>query len=146
MDPREFAGRIDDDRIVVAIRGAEARGRGEVRVHLTREAVGDAQAAAVEVFERLGMTATAERNGVLIYVAPRTRTLAVIADRGLHEHCPEGFWRDIADAMREDFRAGRFTEGIVRGVERVGDVLARAFPREPGREDRNELPDAVSRD
>lgn len=146
MDPMEFVGRIDDLSIVAAIHAAEARGRGEIRVHVTGEAVGDAQAAAVLVFERLGMTATAERNGVLIYVAPRTRTFAVIADRGVHEHCPEGFWREITGALREDFRAGRFTEGIVRGVERVGDVLARAFPREAGREDRNELPDAISRD
>jgi uncharacterized membrane protein len=88
MDPNHFVDRIDDERIVAAIRAAEARGRGEIRVHLSREAVGDAQAAAVEVFERLGMTATAERNGVLIYVAPRSHTYAVIADRGLHRHGP----------------------------------------------------------
>jgi uncharacterized membrane protein len=146
MDPKEFSSRIDDDRIVAAIRAAEARGRGEVRVHVTRESVGDAQTAAVEVFERLRMSETAERNGVLIYVAPRSHAFAVIGDRGVHEHCPEGFWRDVADAMRDDFRAGRFTEGIVRGVERVGEVLGRAFPREAGREDTNELSDAVSRD
>ena len=146
MDPREFSIRIDDERIVAAIRVAEGRGRGEIRVHVTREAVGDAQTAAVEVFERLRMVATAERNGVLIYVAPRSHTYAVIADRGVHEQCPEGFWREVADAMRDDFRAGRFTEGIVRGVERVGEVLGRAFPREADRDDTNELPDAVSRD
>jgi uncharacterized membrane protein len=146
MDPKEFSSRIDDERIVAAIRAAEARGRGEVRVHVTRDAVGDAQTAAVEVFERLRMTATAERNGVLIYVAPRSRAFAVIGDRGVHQHCPEGFWRDVADAMRDDFREGRFTEGIVRGVERVGEVLGRAFPRETSREDTNELSDAVSRD
>jgi uncharacterized membrane protein len=52
----------------------------------------------------------------------------------------------VADAMRDDFREGRFTEGIVRGVTRVGEVLGRAFPRETGREDTNELSDAVSRD
>jgi uncharacterized membrane protein len=34
----------------------------------------------------------------------------------------------------------------VAAVERVGDVLARHFPRRPGDEsDRNELEDAVSR-
>ena len=146
MDPRDFGAAIDDERIVAAIRAAEARGRGEIRVHVTREAVGDAETAAVEVFERLRMVATAERNGVLIYVAPRSHTFAVIGDRGVHEHCPEGFWREVRDAMREDFRAGRFTEALVHGVERVGEVLGRAFPREAGRDDTNELPDAVSRD
>lgn len=146
MDPNTFSDRIDEARIVAAIRAAEARGRGEIRVHITREAVGDAEAAAVEVFERLGMAATAERNGVLIYIAPRSHTFAVIADHGVHAHRPEGSWRGVADAMRDDFRAGRFTEGIVLGVERLGYVLGRAFPREAGREDANELPDAVSRD
>ena len=146
MDPNDFTRKIDDERIVAAIRAAEARGRGEIRVHVTREAVGDAHTAAVEVFERLRMTGTSERNGVLIYVSPRSHAFAVIGDRGVHEHCPASFWRDVADAMGDDFRAGRFTEALVHGVERVGEVLGRAFPREAGRDDTNELPDAVSRD
>ena len=47
--------------------------------------------------------------------------------------------------MGDDFRADRFTEGIVAAVKRVGDELARHFPRRPGETDRNELPDAISR-
>lgn len=146
MDPRDFFQHIDDEEIVAAIRAAEARGRGEIRVHVTSESVGDAQAAAIEAFDALGMAATAEGNGVLIYVAPRTHDFAVIGDRCVHEHCGEGFWREVADAMREHFRGGRFTEGIVAGVARTGDVLARFFPRVAGRDDRNELPDSISRD
>jgi uncharacterized membrane protein len=146
MDPKDFFDHIQDERIVAAIRAAEARGRGEIRVHVTQEAVGDAQAAAVSVFEKLGMTRTAERNGVLIYVVPRTNGFAVIGDRGVNERCGPDLWREVVAAMREEFQAGRFTEGIVRGVERTGEVLARFFPREAGRTDANELPDAVSRD
>ena len=33
----------------------------------------------------------------------------------------------------------------VAAVKRVGDELARHFPRRPGETDRNELPDAISR-
>jgi uncharacterized membrane protein len=146
VDPREFVDRIDDGRIVAAIRAAEAKGRGEIRVHVTQEAVGDPHTAAVEVFERLGLTGTAERNGILIYVAPRTQSFAVIGDRGVHEKCDPGFWREVAEAMRDEFRATRFTEGIVRGVERAGELMARVFPRVAGRDDVNELPDAISRD
>jgi uncharacterized membrane protein len=146
MDPSEFLDRIDDQVVVEAIRAAEARGRGEIRVHVTRQAVGDAQAAAIEAFERLGMARTAERNGVLILVVPRTQAFAIVGDLGVHKRCGDSFWKEVAAAMAPEFRAGRFTEGIRRGVERAGDALALAFPREAGRSDSNELPDALSRD
>lgn len=146
MDPKDFLDRIDDQVIVDAIRAAEARGRGEIRVHVTRQPVGDAQEAAIEAFERLGMARTAERNGVLILVAPRTKVFAIVGDQGVHRHCGASFWKDVAESMSPEFRAGRYTEAIRRGVARAGEELARAFPREPSRTDANELPDSVSRD
>lgn len=145
MKPGEFVEAIDDARIVAAIRDAEARSRGEIRVHVAEGDVEDARKAAQRQFERLGMTKTAERNGVLIFLAPTRRRFAVLGDRGVHERCPEGFWEDVAGAMSESFRAGAFTEGIVAAVARVGDELARHFPRRPGDVDENELPDTVSR-
>ncbi len=48
-------------------------------------------------------------------------------------------------AVREEFRAGRFTEGIVGAVRAIAAELERHFPRRPGETDRNELPDSVSR-
>jgi uncharacterized membrane protein len=146
VKPGEFFQAIDDARIVAAIREAEARSRGEIRVHVAEGKVEDARAAAERHFEKLGMTKTAERNGVLIFVAPARQRFAVLGDRGVHERCPEGFWEEVAAAMREAFRAGDFTGGIVAAVARVGDELARHFPRRPGEKDENELPDAVSRD
>jgi uncharacterized membrane protein len=141
-----FLAAIDEERIVDAIRQAESRSRGEVRVHVAEGVVSDPRRAAEQDFERLGMSATAERNGVLILVAPESQSFAVVGDQGIHERCPEGFWDEIALALREDFRSARFTEGIVTAITRVGDVLQRHFPRRPGEEDRNELPDAVSHD
>jgi len=146
MDPKDFLDHIDDQAIVEAIRAAETRGRGEIRVHVTHQPVGDAQEAAIEAFERLGMARTAERNGVLILVVPRTNAFAIVGDQGVHLHCGASFWKNVTEAMSAEFRAGRYTEAIRRGVERVGDELAQAFPREPGRTDVNELPDSVSRD
>jgi uncharacterized membrane protein len=141
-----FLGAIDDARIVAAIRLAEARSRGEIRVHVAEGEIKDARHAAEADFTRLGMTATAERNGVLILVAPESQSFAVVGDRGIDERCPAGFWEAVAEGMAQDFREGRFTEGIVSVVTRVGDELERHFPRRAGEQDRNELPDAVSRD
>jgi uncharacterized membrane protein len=141
-----FLDEVDDERIVAAIRAAEARSRGEIRVHVAEGPVKDARRAAEADFARLGMAGTAERNGVLILVAPESRSFALVGDRGIDERCPPGFWEELAAGMAGEFRVGRFTDGIVAAVARVGDELARHFPRRPGDDDRNELPDGVSRD
>lgn len=140
-----FVDALEDERIVAAIREAESRTRAEIRVHVAEDAVDDAQAAGARAFESLGMTATAERNGVLLFVAPASRRFAVLGDRAIHERCGAGFWSAAAEAMAAEFRAGRFTEGILAGIAAVAAELARHFPRSPGDGDRNELPDTVSR-
>lgn len=132
---------IDHDRIVAAIRAAEQRTSGEIRVVVSRRKAADAIAAAQQQFNRLGMTQTSARNGVLIFVAPRSRTFAVIGDTAVHERCGDAFWRALADAMAEYFRRGEFTAGVTHGIERAGALLAEHFPR--AADDRNELPDDV---
>jgi uncharacterized membrane protein len=146
MRLKSFLKQVDHDRIVAAIRAAEERSRGEIRVHASNRAVADPQKAAAEQFERLGMAGTAERIGVLIFVAPLSRNFAVLGDSGIHARCPPESWGELASAMEQEFRAGRFTEGIVAGVARTGEMLAAHFPRHAGLADRNELPDAVSED
>ena len=146
MQTKSFLGALDHERIVKAIQDAEARSRGEVRVHVSQKAVADVEKAAARQFEALGMTQTAERNGVLLFVAPVSQTFAVIGDEGIHARCGSGFWKDVAAAVEEDFRAGRFTDGIVKGVAKVGEALATHFPRTEGVTDRNELPDEVTED
>lgn len=146
MQTKSFLGALDHERIVKAIQDAEARSRGEVRVHVSRQAVEDAQSAAARQFEALGMTRTAERNGVLLFVAPVSQTFAVIGDEGIHARCGPDFWKDVAAAMETDFRAGRYTDGIVKGVARVGEALATHFPRKEGTADANELSDEVTED
>jgi uncharacterized membrane protein len=146
MQTKSFLGTLDHQRIVAAIAAAEARSRGEVRVHVSSRTVEDAEAAAARQFESLGMTKTAERNGVLLFVAPARQTFAVVGDRGIHERCGPEFWKDVASAVEADFKAGRYTDGIVKAVTRVGDALAVHFPRTAGTPDTNELADEVTED
>ena len=109
MQTNAFLKSLDNDRIVAAILDAESRSLGEIRVHVTNQPTTEVEAAARAQFEKLDMTKTALRNGVLIYVAPRSQKFAVIGDAGIHERCAPTFWADIAAAMEADFRAGRFT-------------------------------------
>ena len=146
MKTRTFLHALDHARIVEAIGRAEERSRGELRVHVSARRVDDAQAAAARQFEKLGMTRTAERSGVLLFVAPASQSFAVIGDTGIHARCGPGFWTEVASAMEADFREGRYTDGIVKGIARLGDALAVHFPRAEGVADRNELPDHVTED
>jgi uncharacterized membrane protein len=136
-----FFSKLDNDRIVAAIADAERRSSGEVRVHVTHRRPEDIEARARRRFELLGMTKTAERNGVLFYIAPALRRFQILGDVGIHEKCGAEFWKDVAAEMEESFRRGEFTEGILRGVGKVGEVLAAHFPRSSV--DRDELPDAI---
>jgi uncharacterized membrane protein len=143
---KRFLDRLDHDRIVEAIRAAESRSRGEIRVHASNRAVADVQKAAARQFEKLGMAGTAEGTGVLIFVAPLSRNFAILGDHGIHARCGDELWREVAAAMEKDFRAGRFGDGIIKAVERAGEVLAQHFPRISGVADRDELPNTVTED
>lgn len=135
--------RIEDAKVTAAIAAAEARTSGEIRVFLSSSACADPIAAATAQFERLGMTRTKARNGVLLFVAPRSRNFAVIGDQSVHEKCGPMFWSELAHAMSAHFAEGAFTEGLVLGIERAGALLAQHFPGGP--DDHNELPDTVER-
>lgn len=132
---------IDHPRVVTAIGAAEMRTSGEIRVLISRRSASDPVKAAQAQFERLGMTKTAERNGVLIFVAPKSHTFAVIGDTAIHAKCGETFWAQLATAMTAHFKRGEFTEGLVLGIDRAGALLQEHFPRRG--DDRNELPDSV---
>lgn len=134
---------IDDAKVTAAIAAAEARTSGEIRVFLSSIACADPIAAATVQFERLGMTRTRARNGVLLFVAPRSRNFAVIGDEAVHQKCGPTFWTELAGAVGAHFARGAFTEGLVLGIERAGALLAQHFPGGP--DDHNELPDAVER-
>jgi uncharacterized membrane protein len=141
---KQFLSQLDHDRIVSAIGESEKATSGSIRVHVTRRRPTDLEARARRRFEKLGMTRTRHRNGVLIYIAPNLRQFQILGDTGVHEKCGDDFWKETAGEMEADFRRGAFTDGILRGVEKVGRVLAEHFPREAG--DTNELPDEVTED
>lgn len=144
MKNQEFIERLEDEKIIAAIREAEAKTSGEIRVFISRKEVTNPVAAAQEEFTRMGMTKTDARNGVLIFVAPRSQNFAIIGDIGINQRCGEHFWQEVAGTMGTYFRQAEFTAGIVRVIHQVGALLAEHFPRRA--DDKNELSDAVERD
>jgi uncharacterized membrane protein len=144
MKTRQFLTQLDRDQIVAAIREAERKTSGEIRVFVSRRHIADAVAEAQRHFIELGMTKTRHRNSVLLFVAPRARRFAVIGDTGVHERCGDAFWTSLAEEMSGHFRRGQFTPGILHAIRRAGALLAEHFPPQPG--DTNELPDKVDED
>ena len=141
MDHNEFLSQIDHDRIVAAIQSAEEQTSGEIRVHVQRRVGTNIRMFAEKTFERLGMTKTALRNGVLLFIATEPRQFVILGDRGINEKVPAGFWDEIAAKLTIRFKSGQFTDGIVEAIAAAGDHLKRYFPRAAG--DENELPDEI---
>lgn len=139
--PRVVHG-IDLDRVEAAIRSAERRTSGQIRVAVARFYFwGDVRRAADAAFARLRMNQTRQRNAVLLFVAPRLHRFAVIGDAGIHARVSDEFWSQISDALRTDFRGGDLTAGLLRAIGTVGERLAEHFPPDPLGD--NELPDRV---
>jgi uncharacterized membrane protein len=144
MKTQDFLHHLDEPHVVKAIADAEARTSGEIRVFITeREVEGDVIPRATARFEKLGMTATRDRNAVLLYFAPKSQKYAIIGDTGIHEKCGQAFWEEVAAEMHRLLKEEKFTDAVVAAVEKVGEVLARHFPVRP--DDKNELPNRVER-
>ncbi len=134
--------KVDAARVKEAIEQAERRTSGEIRVSVSTFFWGDVRKVAEKAFDRLGMTATRDRNGVFFFVVPSRRRFVVLGDRGIHEKVGDEFWEKVAAAVSEKFRQGDFTGGLVHGIETVGEELALAFPYDRTG-DTNELSDDV---
>lgn len=142
MRTREFLSQLDHERIVRAIKEAEAKTSGQIRVYVQRGKLpGDPVTAAQEKFHKLGMQATKERNGVLIFVLPRVRKFAVIGDEGIHRKCGDEFWQQLVERMRAHFQKEHFTDALVEAIDEAGKLLARHFPKTSSAQ--NELSDEI---
>ena len=142
MRTREFLSKLEHDRIVHAIREAESKTSGEIRVFVQRGKLkNDPLAAAQKKFRQLRMHKTRESNAVLIFVAPREHKFAVVGDRAIHEKCGDEFWQRIVEGMRTHFQNENFSDALVEAIKEIGSVLASHFPKTLG--NANELTDVI---
>jgi uncharacterized membrane protein len=140
---RSFLTREDEVRILAAIREAEMRTSGEVRVHVEEKFKGEPFERAEWWFHKLKMHKTAERNSVIVYICLQSKMFAIFGDKGIHEKVGAAFWQKLVMEMENNFRDGRVTEGIIETVHEISDALAMHFPYQK-ETDVNELSDEVS--
>ena len=111
-----------------AIYLAEQKTSGEIRVHLDKKGGNDPFDEGKKVFEKLGMTNTEARNGVLIYLCFNRKQIAILGDKGIHELVPDTFWDNTYKRMAEAFKKGAFEEGICAAIHEIGLKLSLHFP------------------
>ncbi len=147
MKHKVFIDALDDDRITAAIEAAEGKMTGEIRVFVSRRKCVDALGMAEKHFAALGMAKTKERNAVLIFIAPKSQSFAVFGDTGVHQKCGQEFWSILRDEMTVHLKEGRYTEAVVHGILKAGELLAIHFPKgDGGVAGEGQLPNRVERD
>jgi uncharacterized membrane protein len=135
-------------RLEARVTASERRHSGEIRLcveaglplsYLWRDAT--PRQRAVTMFGKLRVWDTEHNNGVVIYLLLAERAIEIVADRGLSRHVPQSHWDTLVAGMREEFRAGRFEQGLAQAIDAVHAVLVRHFPLAEGEANPNELPD-----
>jgi putative membrane protein len=96
---------------------------------------------ALAIFEAAAAGRTSGRTGILIYVSLAERRAEIIGDDAITGVTTPDTWGEAMAALLVEVREGRFGDGIVAAVERIGAVLTEHFPRSA--QDSNEIPDKL---
>jgi uncharacterized membrane protein len=138
-----FLTQEEEQAVVAAIGIAEKNTSGEIRVHIEKETSIAPIERAVEVFHQLQMDTTQERNGVIIYVAVKSKQFAIYGDKGINEKVASDFWDSTKDIMLSHFKNGNFKQGLIDGILKAGEQLQKYFPYQS--DDTNELSNEISK-
>jgi putative membrane protein len=96
---------------------------------------------ALAIFEAAAAGRTSGRTGILIYVSLAERRAEIIGDEAITGVTTPDTWGEAMAALLVEVREGRFGDGIVAAVERIGAVLTEHFLRSA--QDSNEIPDKL---
>ena len=128
--------------LVEAIKTAEDLSTGEIRIHIDSTTEENNAEVALQVFKRLNMDQTEERNGVLFHVNFEQKYLTILGDTGIHAKVHQEFWDTIHDEITALFSQGKYYQGLYEAIEKTGIKLRNYFPingKNP-----NELPNEIS--
>ena len=133
---------IEEQRLMKAIKDAELMTSGEIRIHIEAICKGDPLDACKKKFEQLQMHQTKDRNGILFYLALKSKSFAVWGDEGIHQKVNDEFWTSITDCALTHFKNGDFLVGMETVVKLCGEKLKHYFPIQS--DDKNELSNDIS--
>ncbi len=111
-----------------AIQSAEEHSTGEIRVHIDSNTEARDAETAFEVFRRLCMNNTADRNAVLFHVNFEKKYLTIIGDIGIHEKVKQSYWDKLHDYITGEFAKGNYYKALESAILKTGLELKRHFP------------------
>jgi len=144
MSVENFFSKEEKKQITDAIAEAEKNTSGEIRLHMEGHCTIDVLDRAAYIFGKLKMHETAQRNGVLFYLAVHDRKFAILGDGGINRLVPSTFWDEIKETMLGYFKEGKFTDGLTKGILMAGEQLKANFPFH--KDDVDELTNEISFD
>lgn len=141
--PPEFLTPEEKEQVVQAIRSAESRTSGEIRIFMESHCkyVNPVERAS-EIFFNLKMEQTVERNAVLLYIAVKDHQLAIFGDEGIYNRTGQQYWNELVSHILSEFDKKNFAAGICNYVQEIGEGLHSYFPYDRA-SDHNELPDDI---
>lgn len=125
-----------------AIHSAEMQTSGEIHLHLENRIKKTIVEDAKHIFDKIGMSNTQGKNGVLILLAVKEKQFSVIGDSGINSKVEPNFWQEITENMAYHFKHNDFSGGLANGIQRIGEKLSQYFPYE--HTDKNELVNVIS--
>ncbi|MDQ1094887.1 MULTISPECIES: TPM domain-containing protein [Chryseobacterium] len=114
--------------LVKAIQSAEEHSTGEIRVHIDSNTETRDAETAFEVFKRLCMNNTADRNAVLFHVNFERKYLTIIGDIGIHEKVRQSYWDQLHDYITGEFAKGNYYKALESAILKTGLELKKHFP------------------
>lgn len=130
-------------QVVTFVVVATVASHNDIRHHLVPPSIAAvaARKAAQAQFMAHGVHLTAERTGILIYVALADRRVEIVADDGINRKVAQAELDHLADNVVAAARSSTLAQGLVTAVNNAGKLLGTHFP--PGATNPNELPDRV---
>lgn len=139
----DFLSKAEEQEIVQAIVEAEKNTSGEIRVHIEEHSEKTPLDRAQEVFFKLKMNETKDRNGVLFYVGVADHSFVILGDEGINKLVETDFWDCTKDLVISNFKEKNYKKGLIEGVLRAGERLKTYFPFQT--DDENELSNEISK-
>ena len=141
---KQMLDKHSQERIVAAIKEAESKTSGEIRVFMEHHCeLVDPMDRAKQIFASLGMEKTQARNAIIIYVALTDRQFAIFGDKVIYKKAGgAAFWKKAAERLVGHLKNNEIADGICNCVNELGLALATHFPYDPSI-NKNELPDEI---
>jgi len=138
----------DDDflRISNKISESEKTTSGEIRISIREKRPlfkwkTDIRRLAEQEFYKLNMHNTRDKTGILLYLLLSDRQFYILADEGINSKVPQKTWDNVRDNIQSQFQEGHYANGVMLGIEKVGNILSEHFPIKY--DDTNELSNKI---